>query len=345
MPYPTTHPFFDAPPLCVEDIVAATNRLVRGRLLESLDHHNDWRVVKDSGISGKAVTELPGLVAGDPAAPARRVGVTMTLTEHTIELARAIQIDAVVVHHPVADAASSGGVELVHYLSLYGISVIECHEALHGLHPGIAWLHGHTADTTDARYDGVDGMVVTIGRPHDDIVVAGDVLRRVEHLTGRPTEVAVGEAEASVRRVSSVADSCTAPRPRMIVGTEDDKLGDLVAHVYPHTGFGAAQLRSLRESLPSISSVIVSISTVDDDDDLARECAAAGLPLISGSLHSYEIIENGVPLAFALQHILPEVEVLLLRERVTALPLDGLGDDVSAYGHQMAQHLIERALP
>lgn len=67
----------------------------------------------------------------------------MTLTESVIELASAMNLDLIVVHHPVADAASSGGVPFSDYLPLYNLALIEMHEAFHGLHPGMTLLHGH----------------------------------------------------------------------------------------------------------------------------------------------------------------------------------------------------------
>lgn len=317
------------------------DKIVRQRLLADHQAVNAWRVTKDSGIAGKAVTELPGLVVGSPSAPARRVAVTMTLTEHTIELARAAEIDVVIAHHPVADAASAGGVELAHYVNLYGISVIECHEALHGLHPGIAWLHGHVPLTVETAFGGNPGMVVLLGEPVDGVETAGDVLDRLDELSGRSQETLVNHAERAARQMDELWDSCVSPTPRMISGERTDRLGDLVVHVFPHTGFSALELRKVLAQHPDVGAVIVSISTVTDTDPLVLECSEAGIPLIGGSSHSYEIIENGLPLALALQEALPMSDVVLLRERVTMLPLDSMDPRTLAYGRSMAAHLIE----
>ncbi len=67
----------------------------------------------------------------------------MTLTESEIELAGATGVDALVLHHPVAEAASSGGVPLRGYVNLYNLAIFEAHEAFHGRHPGIGVIHGH----------------------------------------------------------------------------------------------------------------------------------------------------------------------------------------------------------
>ncbi len=71
----------------------------------------------------------------------------MTMTEGSIELAGATGVDAIVAHHPIAEAANSGGVILKNYLDLYNVAAFELHEAFHGLHPGIPFC-------TAIRYTG-----------------------------------------------------------------------------------------------------------------------------------------------------------------------------------------------
>ena len=87
----------------------------KGQLPEAEDafaQGNPFVVVKTSHLPGKAVLETPGLVCGNPKQEIRKLAVSMTLTESQIELAGATGYDAIVCHHPVADAASSGGVPL-----------------------------------------------------------------------------------------------------------------------------------------------------------------------------------------------------------------------------------------
>ena len=64
--------------------------------------------------------------------------------------------------------------------------------------------------------------------------------------------------------------------------------------------------------------------------DIAEEL---GLSFLCGNSHALEIFENGVPLAYALRNHLPGVEVVIFRERQTAIPLDEVGSaEIRAYG-------------
>ena len=74
----------------VRDILKALDVITGGRVItDSFGYGgaNPFVVTKTSGIPGKAVTELPGLVWGDPDMPVKKVAVMMTLTESAIELA------------------------------------------------------------------------------------------------------------------------------------------------------------------------------------------------------------------------------------------------------------------
>src|SRR5690625_7894405 len=86
--------------------------------------------------------------------------------------------DAIVAHHPVAYDASCGGVTLKNYFDLYKIAVFECHEAFHGLHPGIAYLHGHQVYKSDIAYGGEHGNVMFVGRPMEGGNNRNDILGR-----------------------------------------------------------------------------------------------------------------------------------------------------------------------
>jgi len=101
------------------------------------------------------------------------------LTESCIELAGATGVNVIITHHPIADAANSGGVTLENYLGLYNISAIELHEAFHGLHPGLSFLHGHKAFRVDIKYGGIPGNIVYVGRALDDVNTLGDILDRL----------------------------------------------------------------------------------------------------------------------------------------------------------------------
>jgi len=161
----------------VESVLLALNHISKGRMVmdwnEVTSGTNPYVVTKTSNIPGKSVIEIPGLVFGDKRQRVSRIGVGMTLTESMIELASALRLDVLVVHHPVAEAANSGGVPFADYLPLYGLSLIEMHEAFHGLHPGLTFLHGHRKLKTDTAFGGVPGNVLHKGVAFDDVRTAG----------------------------------------------------------------------------------------------------------------------------------------------------------------------------
>ena len=64
--------------------------------------------------------------------------------------------------------------------------------------------------------------------------------------------------------------------------------------------------------------------------------------MIVGNSHALEILENGLPLAFAIKELLPGVEVTLFRERVTSVPMAQFGSEtVRQYAKSMAGHLLK----
>ena len=96
----------------VRDILKALDVITGGRVItDSFGYGgaHPFVVTKTSGIPGKAVTELPGLVWGDPDMPVKKVAVMMTLTESAIELAGATGIDCLIAHHPIAEGSNTGG--------------------------------------------------------------------------------------------------------------------------------------------------------------------------------------------------------------------------------------------
>jgi hypothetical protein len=329
----------------VSHVVDVLDHMTGGRISAPPGPDNPWAVTKSSGLPGKSVAETPGLVLGDPAGAVRRLAVAMTLTEHDIELAGATGVDLVVAHHPVADAASSGGVALADYLPRYGVSVIECHEAFHGLHPGIGFLHGHVPFHHDGAFGGVHGKVVMVGRPLAEVRVLDDLLQRVRRLLARELDEAVLSDESRRRGGSGLVDSVTAPGLRILHGRPDSPVGDLVVHAFPHTGFDRDDLATLLDRHPGASTLLLSISGARPEDALVEAAAARGLNVLVGSSHATEILENGLPLALALDRLLPDVEVLLFRSRVVAMGLDvAAAPGLAEYGEAMASHLVERTL-
>ena len=74
-----------------------------------------------------------------------------------------------------------------------------------------------------------------------------------------------------------------------------------------------------------------------------EECAADcdGNETVSSG-DALEIFENGLPLAYALKHELPEVSLFMLRERITATPLEAFGNQrIQGYARHMAEHLTK----
>lgn len=334
----TSHP---ASQVSVAEVVDVLDAMTGGRISAPPGPDNPWFVTKSSGLPGKEVAETPGLVLGDANASVTRLAVAMSMTEHDIELARSIGVDLIVAHHPVADAASSGGVALADYLPPYGLSVIECHEAFHGLHPGIGFLHGHAPFHHEGSFGGSHGKVVMVGRPLPGVLTLDDVIARIRLLLDRDVDEAVLRSERSVRGGPCLDDSVTSPGMRILHQHGSGALGEAVIHAFPHTGFDTRDLEHLVDRHPEAGTLILSISCADPDDDLVRTAARRGLNVVVGSSHATEILENGVPLALALEQLLPGVEVLLFRARVVALPLavaasGGLAD----YGRRMADHLV-----
>jgi hypothetical protein len=338
-----THNTHDRVPR-VQDVVDALDALTRGRLSEPRHAENPWHVTKSSGLRGKAVTESPGLVMGEPDAPVRRLAVAMTMTEHHIELAHAAGINAIVAHHPVADAASAGGVALADYLPRYNLAVLECHEAFHGLHPGIAFMHGHEPFHHDGAFGGVHGKIVMVGRPLAGVRTLGDVLARLRLWLERDRDDEVLRAERAVRGCDTLIDSATTPGLRILVGSQDTPIGRTVIHVFPHTGFSGQDLAALLREYPDAGTVILSISGASNEDELVRTAADHRLGVIVGSSHASEILENGLPLAYALDELLPGVEVTLFRDRVVNLPLGAAAPGhLGEYSRQMGGYLVNHA--
>lgn len=328
----------------VRDVLAALQAITRGRMVASPEEAyrggHPYAVWKSSGIPGKEVLEIPGLVFGEPEMAVEKLAVVMTLTETVVELAAACGVEALVVHHPVADAASCGGVSLKSYLAYYRLAIFELHEAFHGLHPGIALLHGHEPFHVETSFRGIPGNVVMVGRPLPGVNCLQDVLERLGKLMGRAADVQLLEAERSICRAGGLQEVSALEGGRILVGEPASPVG-LVLHCFPHTGFSAVDLEAALEKYPGIKTVIASISRISGHHPLAGACRERGINLLAGNSHALEIWENGLPLAYALQALLPGVEVLVFRERVTAYPLEVAGAEaLRQYAREMAYRFL-----
>lgn len=332
----------------VKDLVNVLNKITGGRVVcetkDIFSGKNPFVVMKSSNIPGKSVVEIPGLVFGNPDAEIHKVAVTMTLTEGNIELAGATGVDVIVAHHPIADAANSGGVTLNHYLSLYNISVFELHEAFHGLHPGIAYIHGHKAFRVDIRYGGIPGNIMYVGKALDDVRTLGDILCRLNRMMDMDKELKIIDVEKSLMGCGDIKDSATAVGGEIYLGTPASPVNTIL-HIFPHTGFTAEHLEKAKNEHPEIDTVLATISRVKKDSELVKRADKLKLNFICGNSHALEIFENGLPLAYALRHYLPEdVEIVIFRERITSTPLEKFGSkDIQEYAKYITEnYLIEK---
>jgi putative NIF3 family GTP cyclohydrolase 1 type 2 len=328
----------------IKDVTTALNRITGGRLSEDWNHaysgENPYIVMKSSNLPGKAVMETPGLVYGHPDKPLEKLAVVMTLTEQVIELAAETGVDAIVTHHPVADAASSGGVLLKTYLDLYGLSVFELHEAFHGLHPGMAYMHGHAPFLTVTACGGVPGRIYHIGKPVCDVHTLGDLLDRIDEFIGGQDEAQLLEMEKNYRGIKAIYETTVAVRGQILLGGREDPVGTIL-HIFPHTGFDVADLEQVYQEYPEITTVLASVSRVRSDHPLVTRSAELGLAFLLGSSHAVEIFENGVPLGKALAKLLPGVEVVIFRQKVYSYPLHEIGKAaLQAYGTKMCSEYL-----
>ena len=327
----------------IKDLIHALDTISGGRVItspESLTGGNPFVVTKSSNIPGKAVTEMPGLVVGDPKKPVKKIAVMMTLTESAIELAGACGVDAAVAHHPVADAANSGGVLMKTYVDLYRVAVLELHEAFHGRHPGIAYLHGHDAAFADIAYSHIPGNILFVGNTLDGVATLGDMLDRIDAFMGLDTEKSLLEAEKKIRDCPDLEETAVCSRGKILVGERGSTVSK-VMHIFPHTGFTPVHLERALNEHPGIDTVLATISRVFPDHDLVKKAKALGLNFICGNSHALEIMENGLPMARAIQILLPDTEVVIFKERMTSVPLDRFGNDrLQAYATEMAENYL-----
>lgn len=335
--------------LTIHDVMQALNVITKGRMImdwnEIAKGSNPFVVTKTSNIPGKSVIEIPGLVFGDMNAPVKKIGVAMTMTECGIELASGMGLDLLVVHHPVADAANSGGVPFAQYLPLYNLSVIELHEAFHGLHPGLAYLHGHQKLNTDTSFGGIHGNVLHKGLAMEEIQTAGDILKRLDRYIGRQIESTLLKSEQDIRSTNFLEEATLANPAEILNGNQDTPVKHIL-HFFPHSGFTVEHLHQALDLYPETDTIIASISRVRENHPLVMEAKRLGLTFIIGNPHSVEILENGLPLAYALEYLLPEIEIYVLRERVTAMPLAHAGHpEIQNYGKDMALNYLVTKKP
>ena len=233
---------------------------------------------------------------------------------------------------------------LKNYLDLYNIAVFELHEAFHGLHPGIPWIHGHKVVWSDINYDNIHGNVVYVGETLENVNTLQDILIRINTLMGTYKESCfesyILHMLREYKNCKSIYDTSISVQGEILVGNKDSKVNKLI-HVFPHTGFTTKHLEQLVKDFPDVDTLLVSISRVYDGNPLIDKAKELGLNLICGNSHTMEIYENGIPLARAIKDYLPELEVVIFREIVTSIPLDCVStNSMRKYGKQMANKYL-----
>ena len=89
--------------------------------------------------------------------------------------------------------------------------------------------------------------------------------------------------------------------------------------------------------------VVCTISRPLPGDPLVKKAEELGLNLIAGNSHALEILENGIPLAWALRLQIPELDIHIFRERMVSLPLDHCGcTHIENYGETMARNYLPK---
>ncbi|MDR0305405.1 MAG: hypothetical protein LBI42_01060 [Chitinispirillales bacterium] len=224
-------------------------------------------------------------------------------------------------------------------MGIYGIAAFELHEAFHGLHQGIPFLHGHKPFFTDIGYGGIHGNIVYVGDALPEIKTLGDMVDRLNRFMNVETEEKLLDSERSIRECDKIQETCVATRCKILLGDRDKPVKKVI-HIFPHTGFNVKHLESLTADNPDVDTLLASISRIYPDHELIDKAKELGLNFICGNSHAMEIFENGLPLAYAIRKFLPELEVVVFRDRVTSTPLDEFGSGIiQDYGKDIASEL------
>lgn len=193
----------------------------------------------------------------------------------------------------------------------------------------------------DIRYGGIPGNIVYVGKALDEIKTLGDILERLNKMMHMDKEHEVMNVEKSFFNCNEMKDSATALQGEILLGTPESPVNTIL-HIFPHTGFTPEHLVKVKEEHPEIDTVLATISRVKKHSNLVKKAEEMGLNFICGNSHALEIFENGLPLAYALRHHLPEdIEIVLFRERICSIPLKDFGSpNIKEY----AKHITENYL-
>lgn len=330
--------------MIVKDVFNALNTLCKDRCLKEYNdfssNKNPYVVTKSSNIPGKAITELPGLVCGDPNMEVKKIAVIMTLTESVIELAAVTDVNVIIAHHPVGDGCNCGGVLLKNYLNLYNIALFELHEAFHGLHPGIPLLHGYNIITSSTNYGGIQGNICYIGKPFKSVKTLGDILHRLDNFFDFKNEQHCLCTKDLYNNSRNIYDISSSIKGEILIGNKNSPIRKLL-HIFPHTGFTTTHLETVVSKNPDIDTLLASISRVYPGNPLIEKAKELNLNLICGNSHTMEIYENGLPLAFALKNHLKTSNIFIFRETITSIPLENASTQaMQNYGQVIADKYL-----
>ncbi len=324
----------------VRDLLDALDKITKGRCIKTPGDYsagtNPFILTRSSDIPGKAVTEMPGLVWGNPNMEIKKIAVMMTMTESAIELAASTGVDALIAHHPVADAANSGGTLIKTYFDTYHLALFELHEAFHGLHNGVPFIHGHQPIFTSISFGGIPGNVVYVGDVFPEIQTVNDLKKRIDKTMDVQADERMLQAERIIRRCDNLYETSISARCTVLIGKPDSPIKRLI-HMFPHAGFTVKHLETLVKMYPDVDTLLASSSRVYPQHDLITRAEQLGLNFMCGNSHAMEIFENGLPLAKAIKKYLPELEVVIFRERMTSIPTEKFGsDEIQEYADHIA---------
>jgi hypothetical protein len=239
----------------------------------------------------------------------------------------------------MADATNMGGVLAKEYLDLYGIAAFELHEAFHGLHPGIAWIHGSKAIRSDVNFGGTTGKIVWFGEALPDIRTLGDFIKRIDEFMEIGTERDFLEYERDIRKCGDIQETSVSACAKIFVGSQDSVLGRTITF-FPHTGFNASDMERAYDEYEA-DTFVSCISRPLENNAMVDRARSLGVNLVAGNSHAMEIFENGIPLARAIKNLIPELEVRIFRERMTSIPLDAFAaPTLRDYGIRIARDYL-----
>ena len=136
-------------------------------------------------------------------------------------------------------------------------------------------------------------------------------------------------------------DTSGAARATIYVGRPEDKLCRTIT-IPPHTCFSVEDL-SMAVAEYTADTIVCCISRPLDSNPIVEKARALNLRLIAGNSHAVEILENGIPLAWAIKKQLPALNVRVFRERLASYPLARCGNkELPQYGEEMADKYLPR---